>query len=207
MASKSDRFYYENLVSAAECGYHAAQYLEKCLTDYDPANLETMIREMHVFEHDGDMKRHEMHRALAKAFVTPIDREDLAEISHNIDEVTDAIEEVLQRFYLNEIKTVMPEAVAFAAAIVKCCELMREMLSELSSFKKPQKLREKIIAVCDLEEECDQLYIQATIAARKFSDDLFTVFAWREIFDHLEICADACEHVADCVETIVMKNT
>ena len=29
----------------------------------------------------------------------------------------------------------------------------------------------------------------------------------REIFDKLEACADACEHVGDCIETIVMKNT
>jgi putative DNA primase/helicase len=29
----------------------------------------------------------------------------------------------------------------------------------------------------------------------------------REIYDKLEACADAAEHVGDCIETIVMKNT
>jgi len=37
--------------------------------------------------------------------------------------------------------------------------------------------------------------------------DALTVLSWREIFDKLEACADACEHVGDCIETIVMKNT
>ena len=36
---------------------------------------------------------------------------------------------------------------------------------------------------------------------------VLTVISWREIYDKLEKCADACEHVGDCVETIVMKNT
>ena len=35
---------------------------------------------------------------------------------------------------------------------------------------------------------------------------VLTVICWREIFDKLEKCADACEHVGDSIETIVMKN-
>ena len=36
---------------------------------------------------------------------------------------------------------------------------------------------------------------------------VLTILSWREIFDKLEACADACERVGDCIETIVMKNT
>ena len=37
--------------------------------------------------------------------------------------------------------------------------------------------------------------------------DLLEIIAWREIYDYMEDCADACEHVADTVATVVMKNT
>ena len=37
--------------------------------------------------------------------------------------------------------------------------------------------------------------------------DPLTVIAWREIYSYLEKCADACEHVANVVESIVMKNS
>jgi len=32
------------------------------------------------------------------------------------------------------------------------------------------------------------------------------VIAWTAMFDRLEKCCDCCEHVADVVEMVVMKN-
>ena len=204
--AKSDRFYFENYAAAAECCGKAAAYLQECLTNYDYANIKTMLEKMHALEHEADGVKHEMTAALAKAFVTPLEREDMALISANIDEVADFIEEVLQRIYVNRIQTIMPEAIEFAGKIVECCDMMKEMLSELVNFKKPKKLHDMIIALSHKEEECDQLYLEATLKAADFSSDVLTVIFWREIFDKLEKCADACEHVGDSIETIVMKN-
>ena len=204
--AKADRFYFDNFMNAAECCSKAALYLQECLTNYDYANIKTMLEEMHTLEHTADGVKHEMTAALAKAFVTPLEREDLALISANIDEVADCIEEVLQRIYMDRIQTIMPEAITFAAMIVECCEMMKEMLSELPNFKKPKKLHELIINLSHKEEECDQLYLEATRNSAKFSDDVLTIIFWREILERLEKCADACEHVGDSIETIVMKN-
>ena len=205
--AKSDKFYFENFLTAADCCGKAAAYLQECLTNYDYANIQTMLEKMHELEHSADGVKHEMTAVLAKAFVTPLEREDLAQISANIDEVADFIEEVLQRIYVNRIQTIMPEAIQFAGKIVECCDMMKEMLGELANFKKPKKLHEMIINLSHKEEECDKLYLEATLKAAEFSSDVLTVIFWREIFDKLEKCADACEHVGDSIETIVMKNT
>ena len=204
--AKADRYYYENFVAAAQCCCEAAEYLHVCLEGYDYARIHEMLETMHGLEHKADEKKHEMTTALAKAFVTPLDREDIAQISQNIDEVADCIEEVIQRLYVDSIKTVMPEAVEFASKIVECCELMKEILAELVNFKKPKKLHEMIIELSHKEEDCDRLYLKAAHEATK-NEDLRLVIFWREIFDHLEKCADACEHVSDCVEVVVMKNS
>lgn len=204
--AKSDRFYFENFTAAAECCCKAAAYLQKCLTNYDYANIRTMLEEMHAIEHEADGVKHEMTAALAKAFVTPLEREDMAQISANIDEVADFIEEVVQRIFVNRIQVIMPETITFAGMIVECCQLMKEMLGELVNFKKPKKLHDMIIALSHKEEECDRLYLEATLKAADFSSDVLTVIFWREILDKLEKCADACEHVGDSIETIVMKN-
>ena len=204
--AKADRFYFENFIQAADCCGKAAVYLQECLTNYDYANIKSMLENMHALEHQADGVKHEMSAALAKAFVTPLEREDMAQISANIDEVADFIEEVLQRIYVNRIQTVMPEAIQFAGMVVECCNMMKEMLAELPNFKKPKKLHEMIIALSHKEEECDQLYLKATLNAADFSTDPLTVMFWRDIYDRLEKCADACEHVGDSIETIVMKN-
>ena len=205
--AKGDKFYYDTLLASAVCSREAANYLVTCLENYDTAQLQAMLNHMHEIEHKADTKKHDMDAKLAKAFVTPIEREDLAQISANIDEVADFIEEVLQRIYVNRIQSIMPEAVEFAGKIVECCQQMTDMLSELPNFKKPKKLHEMIINLSHKEEECDQLYLEATLKAADFSTDVLTVIFWREIFDKLEKCADACEHVGDSIETIVMKNS
>ena len=205
--AKKDSFYFDNFVTAADYCCKAARYLQECLNHYDPAKLEQMLATMHEFENDADKCKHAMSEALAKAFVTPMDREDMALISADIDEVADCIEEVLQRFYMNRIETVTEDAKRFAAKIVECCDLMKEMLQEVPTFKKGKKLKAMVIELSHKEEECDRLYLQATYNARDISTDVLTVISWRELYDKLEKCADACEHVGDCVETIVMKNT
>ena len=205
--AKNDRFYFDNFITAAGFCCSAAEHLEDCFNNYDFENIKGMIETMHNHEHSADLVRHEMTAALAKAFVTPLEREDMAQISNNIDEVADTIEEVLQRFYMDEIREVLPQARVFAAKVSSCCRLMKQVLVELPGFKKPQKLHEMIRELNHMEEECDVLYLQSMREVLHMGFEPLQVIAWRDIFYRLERCADACEHVADTIETIVMKNT
>ena len=204
--AKADRFYFDNFLAAAEHCNKAALYLQECLTNFDYSNIRLMMEKMHSIEHAADGVKHEMTAALAKAFVTPLEREDMAQISANIDEVADSIEEVMQRIFVDRIQVIVPEAIDFAEKIVECSQMMTDMLKELANFKKPKKLHDMIINLSHKEEECDRLYLEATLKSADFSSDVLTVICWREIFDKLEKCADACEHVGDSIETIVMKN-
>ncbi|MBR3809058.1 MAG: DUF47 family protein [Clostridia bacterium] len=207
MGSKADKFYFNNFLSATECCVEAAKYLEECFNNYDVNKLKDMIVKMHGFEHKADEVHHEMSAALAKAFVTPLDREDIAEISANIDEVADTIEEVLQRLYVDEVEEIPEFFKAFANKIVECCELMKKVLEELPTFKKPKKLKEMILNLGALEEECDKLYLEGTLNIRKENSDVLLIVALRDTLYKMERCADACEHVCDTIEMIVMKNT
>ena len=205
--SKADRLYFDNLVASADYACIAADYLVECLSQYQPENLKTMLETMHAHEHAADGKKHEMSAALARAFVTPVDREDLALISQNIDEVTDSIEEVLQAFDIYRVQAVVPEAVEFAKRITECCMLMKDMLIEFVNFKKPQKLHDMIVELSHREEVCDELYINATMLLPERVDNVLDIISWREIYNRLENCADTCEHVGDCVDMVVMKNS
>ncbi len=207
MANKADKFYFENFIAASECSKKAAECLSGYLKAYDPSEIGAYLVRIHEIEHEGDSKRHEMSSALAKAFVTPVDREDLALISNNIDHVTDTIEEVVQRLYVDRIKTVLPEAITFSEKLVECCTLMTDMLREFESFKKPANLHKMIIELSNKEEECDDLYLKSLLAIYDRCTDPLEIIFWREIYEHLEKCADACEHVGDVIETVVMKNT
>ena len=209
MANKKNDFYWNNYISAGDTACSAADYLLECLREFDAGKIDEMLSNMHEFEHKGDSLRHEMMEALAKSFVTPIDREDMAELCQRLDHVIDSIEEVLQTVYINNVTKITDEAVCFAEKICICTDEMKEMLSELANFRKSEKLHKLIIDVNTAEEECDTLYFQSAYNCRKNWDgkNPLDVITWREIYAALEECADACEDVADTVEAVVMKNT
>ncbi|MBQ7822359.1 MAG: DUF47 family protein [Clostridia bacterium] len=205
--AKGDKFYYENFAECTALAKKAAAYLVECLENYDSDKIENMLEEMHVFEHSADIKKHEMNEALAKAFVTPVDREDLDMMSHQLDTVLDLIEEVLQKLYIYNIKTIEPAAIDYAKHLVKACDLLCAIMVEFENFKKSKKLHSLIVEANDVEEECDKLYLATMHELTKKSTDVLTTISWYKIYDCFEACSDACEHVSECVGSIVMKNT
>lgn len=205
--AKSDKFYFENFAASTALSKKAAVYLVKCLEEYNPDNILQMLEEMHEIENNADIKKHEMSEALAKAFVTPVDREDLDMLSHQLDDVTDKIEEVLQKFYIYNISSTNPSVIEFAKNIVKSCELLCQLMKEFENFKKSKNIHSLIVELNDIEEICDKLYLSSMHELTKNHQDVLAIISWREIYDCLEVCADACEHVSECVASVIMKNT
>ena len=179
---KKDSFYFDNFIACAEYSCQAAKLLEKGMKDFDPKKINEMIDEMHEVEHGGDDKTHELLHVLAKAFITPIEREDIMDLSQNIDEVTDNIEDVLLRLYCNNIQSIRPDALELVAIVIKCCDEIKNMLAELPNFKRSKKLREHIININTLEEEADQLFISSMRNLHTESSDPEDPFT-PEVFD------------------------
>ena len=205
--AKGDKFYFENFVATTALSKEAALYLVDCLENYAPENMRQMLEHMHEIEHRADVKKHEMREALAKAFVTPVDREDLDMLSHQLDDVTDKIEEILQMFYIYNIQSIRPDAVSFAKSIVKSCELHCTLMEEFENFKKSKNIQKLIVELNDEEEECDKLYLSSMRELTKDCTDVLLAVSWRDIYECMEACADACEHVSECVGSVIMKNT
>ena len=207
MSKKSDSYYFQNFIECVECGCQAAKMLEDNLNHFDTGLLQDKLDELHRIEHDADKKKHEMMAVLVKAFITPIEREDIILLSQSIDEVTDKIEDVLIRIYINNVQQIRPEALAFIKVIIRCCEALKEVMEEFADFRKSKTLHGLIIEINALEEEGDRLFIESMRRLHAEVTDPIESIAWREIYVYLDKCCDACEHVADVVESVIMKNT
>ncbi len=207
MARKQDNYYFENFVHCVEHALGAAELLEATFKSFDPDNLKQSLEAIHEREHAADCLKHELMETLAKAFITPIEREDILALSQNIDEMVDKIEDVLIRIYCTNTRTIRPDAQFIASLIVKCCGAVLELMKELPNFRHSKTLQEKVIAINTLEEAADTQYIAALRDLHTDGTEPKEVFAWHEIYGYLEKCMDACEHAADVVESIVMKNS
>ena len=152
--AKGDKFYFENFSERAVLAREAANYLVDCLENYDADQITEMLKKMHTLEHSADIKKHEMGDNLAKAFVTPIDREDLDMLSHQLDNVSDTLEEILQKFYIFNIKTIDPTAITFANNIVKSCDMIVQMMGEFKNFKKSNAVFDHFLQRCGGRMRC-----------------------------------------------------
>lgn len=208
MAKKGDHNYFSMFVELVDYCCQAAINLHATLNQYDPEALAQTMDYLHTIEHSADMKKHDLLRTLAAEFIPPIEREDIVSLANEIDNVTDAIEDVLMRMYMFNLPAVRDDAVAFSTLIVKCCEALKRAMEEFRNFKKSTLLHNYIIEVNRLEEDADKLYREAvhTLFAEK-SIPPAELFGWSETFDRLEKCCDACEHVCTVIEGVIMTNS
>ena len=207
MSKKQDDFYFQNFIECAGYSCQAAHLLKEILSDFRPEDTRLRLDELHKIEHEADMKKHELSDRLTKAFITPIEREDILLLSQSIDEITDKIEDVMLRLWCNNIQSIRPDAIELGAVLINCCEELRLLLDEFADFRKSKKLREYIIHINTMEEQADKLFIDSMRRLHTTCTDPLEIISWREIYIYMEKCADACEHVADAVESVIMKNS
>ncbi len=207
MARKNDAFYFDSFSECGKLACQAARLLADTMRDFDPDRIEEAMESMHAIEQAADERKHDVLDALVTAFVTPIEREDIAVLSDYLDTVIDRIEGVLLRLYFDNIRSIRPDALRLVEMIERTCGEMCKLIDELPQFKRSKTLREHVIAINTVEEEADSVYIAAMRDLHTGCDDPMIVFTWHEIYTFLEYCVDSCEHVADTVDSIVMKNS
>lgn len=206
MARKKEDSYFEGFVSLVNYSCEAAEFLETMLRKYDPENLEEKCKELHAIEHQADIEKHLMMQKLAKEFITPIEREDIMTMAHEIDNVTDAIEDVAMQMYMFNVRSVREDALNMMHIILKCCEAVRAALKEFHNFRKSKEIHDRIIEINRLEEEGDRTFTGAMRRLYTEQADLMQVIGWTKIFERMENCCDTCENVSDVIESVIMKN-
>ncbi len=200
--------YFDYFIRTADYACQAASHLCETLSSFDTATFPEKMTAMHEIEHFADNDKHTMMARLSHEFISPIEREDIVELSQHLDDVVDSIDDVLICMDMYCLKEVRSEAVAFADLILKACQALHETVTEFRNFKTSTKLREGILAVNTIESEGDRLYSDCVRALFRSEDiGAKAVIAWSAIYNDLESCLDACEHSADVIESVVMKNT
>lgn len=207
MAKKNDNNYFNLLIEMAECADTVATKLEEILKKYRPDDLKMHMEALHEVESKGDNLKHNIAEKLRKEFITPLDREDFLGIAGEIDDVIDSVEDVLINMYMFNIKSIRPEAIEFAELTTKCCNELLCMMKSFDHYKKSTSIHNYIVEINRLEELGDDLYTNSIHRLFSEKNDAVDMIAWTEIFRRFEKCCDTCEHVANWVENIIMKNT
>lgn len=205
--AKKNNDYFELILKQTSYCVEASNLLEEILCKFDASNIATYRERMHAVEHNADDIHHDILQKLSTEFITPIDQEDILRLVQLIDDITDALDEVILDVYMYHI-TVIPEMTAeFSRMVNRCVTALHEAASELKSFKKPEKLRSLLVKVNDIEFEADAVYTEAIHKLFQSETDMKTLLGAKAIYEGLEDCCDLCEHASDVIEQVIIKNT
>jgi predicted phosphate transport protein (TIGR00153 family) len=193
--------FFELFVNQARNIETAAEVLLDLIDNFDEAPARAS--RMRDLEHEGDEMTHEIMRRLNTVFVTPLDHEDIHELTTTLDDVIDHMEAAADLFILHKIEAPLPGMKAQADVLVRASKTIREALETLPKYK---LLAPFAIEVNRLENEGDRVYRQAI--ADLFGGDhrALDVLKWRDIIDEMEAAIDRLEDVSDVLEGISLKH-
>ena len=200
--------YFVALERQGEFALQEANILVEILQSFDPETLMQKVEAAHEIENAADQQIHELFTHIATEFLTPIEREDIAELAYRLDDVVDYIDDVVQQLYMYDIQEIYEPAFEMADVIVRTTAALRSALNEFRNFKKSKTLNERLIEVNDLEDEADKLYFRTIRGLySNHTDSPVFIMAWNNIFLRMERCIDACENASDIMATIALKNS
>ena len=206
MAKKNNDYFKLIEQQVAYC-VKASDLLEEILHNFQPAQIIAYRDQMHDIEHDADKIHHDILTRLATEFITPIDQEDILTLVQIIDDITDALDEVVLDIYMYHVERVPARATELSAVVNRCVRALYEAAGELKNFKKPATLHALLVKVNDIENEGDAIYTEAVSALFASLADGKTLLGNKAVYESLEQCCDLCEHAADVIEQVVIKIT
>jgi len=180
----------------------AAEILRE-MVENPGGDLQTLAARIKDLEHIGDELTHRVIGELNKTFITPIDREDIHDLSTALDDVLDLIDSTAARIVLFKITDPIPEAPALAAVLLS---QVKEISAAVSKLQDNDHVVERCIEINRLENDGDRLF--QTAIGRLFDEvkDPIDVIKRKEIIETLEHATDKAEDVANVLETITVKN-
>jgi uncharacterized protein len=197
-----DRVFFDLFEEAAANVVHAADLLDEMLAHYpDRADL---ARDIVVCEQEGDRITRDVHHRLNSTFVTPIDRDEVLALVSALDDIVDLIDEVADYFGLYKIEAPMEQSQRLAHVLLQAARQIAEAMPRLRTFA---PLSHYTVEINRLENDGDRISRDAIASLFESGIDPLVVIRWKDIFERLEEAIDACEHVANTLEGIVVQHS
>ncbi len=168
------------------------------------SRLAAAATEITVLEHKGDEVIHEIFTRLNQTFITPIDPEDIHNLSTTLDNVLDGIEDTSHRLVSYRIDPVPPNMLTLAETVASCATQLR---AAFEALERNGAILAHCIEINRLENEADRIGRSAVADLFNKESNPITLIKLKEVYDFFEATVDSCEDVADVLQNVVVKNS
>jgi len=184
----------------------AAELLQELISATDYAEHEKLYQRIKELELIGDQITDTTYHQLNKSFITPFDREDIHELTANIDDVVDSINGIARRICLYRPKKLLPVFDKMALMILEGARVIKTCIHCLNDAAANKN---EITSSCDrikeIEHKADDYYFVAVSELFEKEKDPSELLKNNKILEMLEKCVDEEEDVSDTIKAILIK--
>lgn len=203
---KEEKFY-EQFAQQADLTLQITEQFKTLLDNFHQEDLTPYVDAIRKTEDRGDDICHEILVALARTFVTPIDREDIHLLANHMDDVLDYVQGAAVRLRLFRAKILHPGIVELSEILHQCAHIVVEAVKE--RLPKCQEIRDLRKRMRELEVAGDEVNRQSVaqlFAEAKTVEDVLELMKWKEIIEGAENGVDKFEDILDVLEGVVIKH-
>ena len=183
------------------------QLVSEVLSELSKSLLEGRSRHPRLrdLEHKCDDVTHEIYRLTDSTFVTPLDQDDMLLLASSLDDIVDLAEEIADKMELYRVKEV-PDAARRIGELAAAAGV--QIARAVDNLEDLRGLEQQRLEVHRLENEGDQVNREAMAGLFAEENQLSAaeIIKWKDLHDLLEAVLDTCEHVANLLERISIKN-
>jgi predicted phosphate transport protein (TIGR00153 family) len=207
VARKKQFDYFGALEHLAKNAHQAAELLEMLTVDYSLETLEDQAKQIHQLEHEADAIVRSILSELYVSFITPIDREDIVEITERLDDVLDTINSIAYLLGSLVVTELNENVLVFITYAVEATAGVLTATKEFAKFKNSKTLHAMIDEVSAIEGKADKLYSDSLKELFTVEQNPIEVIKWKNVYDKLEELLNASEAVVDVISGLVIKNS
>ncbi len=167
------------------------------------SQLEASVKAIEDLEHQGDEVVRDISLRLNMIFVTPIDRQDIHELSSVLDDIIDYIRAATMKLALFDVKEPTKPAKELASVILKSAQEINKALNNFEDFRDSSVHTDKIR---EYEKLGDRINREAVSDLFDGTLPVLDVIRWQEIYESLETAIDRCEDAAQIIDGITLKH-
>lgn len=199
-----DKIFFETFNKQASNILAASQKLNAA---FDTLQLTIAVArtEIKQIEHESDQLVHTIYERLNESFITPIDSNDILELSSDFDTVIDFIWATINRYYLYKIPIPDETMKKFSQIILKCAEEIVKLTTAMTARRKLKQQNGSAEEIDRLENEGDELLNNAVARLFEEKRDALEVMKLKEIYEHLEEITDRFEDAALLIRDIALR--
>jgi uncharacterized protein len=169
---------------------------------------EDEIKKRLIIIKDCEQKSDELKEAIMdelwRAFITPIDREDIHTLTINMEKTLDILNGTSRKIEIYGLRNLPINACTFADIIVDISKLQRDLVHGLHA---KNDVRDKVLAMHNLEHKADELFHESLAGLFNDQEKYQTVenMKLKEFYEHLEMVVDSIDYIGKLIHVLRVK--